>query len=238
MNGRKHALVEFYAPWCGHCKHLTPVYKVLGSKIANDPVLRNKVVIAKVNADEHRELGDRFQVQGFPTIKFFARGKSVHSPINYSSGRTVEAFMQYIEKTIKEDTAFARIEALTPLAHAFYTSETDDDRKEALDALKAAAATVGSDSSEGAELYVKYASKAAQKGISYLDNELSRLESLIAKGMSPAKLEEMSKKISILSAFHEDEEQHDIAGGMDGDDDDDEDEEEEEEDNGMYVDEF
>ena len=38
--------------------------------------LKARVVVAKVNADEHRSLGERFDVRGFPTIKFFARGKA------------------------------------------------------------------------------------------------------------------------------------------------------------------
>jgi protein disulfide-isomerase A6 len=42
----------------------------------NDPKLKNRVVIAKVDADSHRSLGEKFEVRGFPTIKFFPRGKA------------------------------------------------------------------------------------------------------------------------------------------------------------------
>lgn len=76
VNGGKHVLAEFYAPWCGHCKRLVPEYKALGEAIESDPKLKARVVIAKVNADEHRSLGERFEVRGFPTIKFLARGKA------------------------------------------------------------------------------------------------------------------------------------------------------------------
>jgi protein disulfide-isomerase-like protein len=71
IDGSKAALIEFYAPWCGHCKRLTPEYKKLGEAIATNPKLNSRVVIAKVDADQHRELGERFQVQGFPTSKSF-----------------------------------------------------------------------------------------------------------------------------------------------------------------------
>ncbi len=46
----------------------------------NHVLLPCRVVIAKVNADEHRSLGERFGVQGFPTLKWFSRGKAVDSP--------------------------------------------------------------------------------------------------------------------------------------------------------------
>lgn len=63
-------------PGCGHCKHLVPHYSKLGAAIAKDPKLRSRVLIAKVDADAHRSLGERFGVRGFPTIKWFPRGKA------------------------------------------------------------------------------------------------------------------------------------------------------------------
>jgi protein disulfide-isomerase A6 len=62
---------------CGHCKRIVPELKKLGEAIAKDPKLSSRVVIAKVDADKHRAVGERFGVQGFPTIKFFGRGKPV-----------------------------------------------------------------------------------------------------------------------------------------------------------------
>jgi len=68
VDGSKAVFVEFYAPWCGHCKKLAPDYEIVGDAFAK---FSSQAVIAKVDADAHKELGTRFGVSGFPTLKFF-----------------------------------------------------------------------------------------------------------------------------------------------------------------------
>lgn len=87
---------EFYAPWCGHCKRLTPEWKALAAAVAKDPQLSSRVVIAKVNADKHSQLGSKFNVQGFPTIKFF--GKGMAKPMDYEGGRTADEFLSFLRE--------------------------------------------------------------------------------------------------------------------------------------------
>lgn len=91
LQAGKPALVEFFAPWCGHCKNLAPVYEELASSFS---WADKKVSIAKVDADAHRELGQRFGVTGFPTLKWFD-GKS-ETPEDYKGGRDLESLQAFV----------------------------------------------------------------------------------------------------------------------------------------------
>ncbi|XP_055386735.1 protein disulfide-isomerase A6 homolog [Condylostylus longicornis] len=79
-------IVEFYAPWCGHCKNLVPEYK----KAAK--ALKGVVKVGAVNADDHKSLGGQYGVQGFPTIKIFGQNK--RSPIDFNGQRTAQGIAE------------------------------------------------------------------------------------------------------------------------------------------------
>merc|ERR1712038_9806 len=88
-NSEKDVLVEFYAPWCGHCKKLAPVYDELGEKMADEAV-----EIVKMDATAN-DVPSTFEVRGFPTIFWVAKGQK---PVSYNGGREVDDFVKYIAK--------------------------------------------------------------------------------------------------------------------------------------------
>jgi thioredoxin 1 len=68
-------VVDFWAPWCGPCRMVAPSL----DKIAKEQA--GKLVIAKVNTDEHPQWAMHFGVQGIPTMLFIANGQIVHQQV-------------------------------------------------------------------------------------------------------------------------------------------------------------
>ncbi|CAD5122607.1 DgyrCDS11019 [Dimorphilus gyrociliatus] len=91
-NADKAVLVEFYAPWCGHCKNLEPIWNELGEKYAE----RSDIVIAKIDSTANEI--ENVSIRGFPTIKFFPKGSD--EIIDFKGERTLDGFSKFLDENV------------------------------------------------------------------------------------------------------------------------------------------
>ena len=73
MNSDKPVLIDFWAPWCGPCRMLSPIIAEIAEEYGD------KVKVCKVNVDEEDELASSFSVMSIPTLIVIKEGKVVNS---------------------------------------------------------------------------------------------------------------------------------------------------------------
>ncbi|KAG1468883.1 hypothetical protein G6F56_003580 [Rhizopus delemar] len=82
-------LVEFFAPWCGHCKALAPEYEIAATQLKE-----KNIPIAKVDCTENEELCQKHEIRGYPTLKVFRKG----DPTDYKGARKADGIVSYMQK--------------------------------------------------------------------------------------------------------------------------------------------
>ncbi|CAK9145423.1 unnamed protein product [Ilex paraguariensis] len=93
----KNVLLEFYAPWCGHCKKLAPILDEVAVSFEND----GDVLIAKIDATANDITNEAFDVKGYPTVYFKSASGNL---LQYEGGRTKEDIIDFIQKN-RDNTA-------------------------------------------------------------------------------------------------------------------------------------
>nr|XP_027090852.1 protein disulfide-isomerase-like [Coffea arabica]XP_027090853.1 protein disulfide-isomerase-like [Coffea arabica] len=91
FNSGKNVLLEFYAPWCGHCKKLAPILDEVAVSLENDA----DVVIAKIDATANDIPQGTFDVKGYPTLYFKSASGNI---LQYDGDRTKEDMIEFIQK--------------------------------------------------------------------------------------------------------------------------------------------
>ncbi|MED6152740.1 hypothetical protein PIB30_094885 [Stylosanthes scabra] len=202
LDETKDVLVEFYAPWCGHCKNLAPTYE----KVATAFKLEEDVVIANLDADKYRDLAEKYDVSGFPTLKFFPKNNKAGQ--DYDGGRDLDDFVTFINE--KSGTSRDGKGQLTSKAGIVESLDTlvkelvaagDEEKKAAFSRIEEEAEKLQGSASRYGKIYVKAAKKFKEKGSDYAKNEIQRLERILEKAVSPSKADELTLKKNILSAF-------------------------------------
>eukprot|EP00927_Polykrikos_kofoidii_P059390 TRINITY_DN54549_c0_g1_i1.p1 TRINITY_DN54549_c0_g1~~TRINITY_DN54549_c0_g1_i1.p1 ORF type:complete len:379 (-),score=66.26 TRINITY_DN54549_c0_g1_i1:187-1323(-) len=105
------AMVEFFAPWCGHCKKFAPEYE----KSAR--YFKGRAGFAAVDGTTETQLARVYKVGGYPTLKWFVKGR----PIDYSGPRTAQGISKWVDERLQP--AYQEIDAGDDLQTAVEASE-------------------------------------------------------------------------------------------------------------------
>jgi len=202
LDPTKDVLVEFYAPWCGHCKRLAPDYEKVAATFQHEP----HVVVASVDADKHKDLGQKYEVSGYPTIKWFPKGNKDGEA--YNGGRTPEDFVQFLNENTGTQRVLGgglnkkagRFEKFDTLAKQFM--EAPDKRDFVMSELEKAIAKEKGIIKDHAKFYTLAMKRILEKGESFIQNEQARLRRLVeSTSVKPKNRDLFTVRMNILDAF-------------------------------------
>ena len=89
-------LLEVYAPWCGHCKKLQPVYEAFGEQVQKSPSASRGLLVAKLDGTQNKLDNPDFQWTGYPTIWFIKKGTT--KPIKHVGGRSGKDLLKFVQE--------------------------------------------------------------------------------------------------------------------------------------------
>jgi len=201
-DSNKNVLVEFYAPWCGHCKSLAPIYEKLATWFSSEP----DVVIAKLDATADKVKAGEYGVSGYPTLKWFS--KTDKSGENYEGGRDAESFVKFINEKAgtqrNKDGGFLPGAGLITEFEDLVTrfkSGAKDVRKTILAELDQKLPSIHINKEFG-KFYQIAMKRIVEKGHDFAATESARLQRLLDSGSVAAdKVGEFAKRLNIINLF-------------------------------------
>lgn len=201
LDAKKNVLVEFYAPWCGHCKQLAPIYEKLGNVFAPE----SDVVIARIDADTHKVASNKHGITGFPTLKWFPKDNK--AGVAYEQGRELKDFVEFINKNAGTSRDISgslpatagRIAALDEIAKDFAKASN---KNALLSKAKSAVSSLTGEQEKDGKVYLRIFEKIVEKGETYITEEKERVQRLLTGGHAfGKKFDEFTKRKNILAAF-------------------------------------
>ncbi|XVF72711.1 hypothetical protein PTKIN_Ptkin12aG0142300 [Pterospermum kingtungense] len=202
LDETKDVLVEFYAPWCGHCKNLAPTYEKVATALKNE----EDVVIANLDADKYRDLAEKYGVSGYPTLKFFPKGNKAGE--DYEGGRDVDDFVTFInERCATSRDAKGQLTSKAGILSSLdalvkeFVAASNDEKKAIFFKIEEEAEKLKGSTERYGKIYLKAAKSCMEKGADYPKKEIERLQRILDKSISPGKADEFTLKKNILSTF-------------------------------------
>ncbi len=112
-------IVDFWAPWCGPCKQLTPILESLVNK------KNGKIILAKINIDENQSIASQLNIQSIPTVYGFVDGK----PIDAFQGAQPESKIEIMIDKLIESTPGNEIPKLIENAESLLKDQKHEEAK-------------------------------------------------------------------------------------------------------------
>jgi protein disulfide-isomerase-like protein len=94
------SIIKFFAPWCGHCKNLAPVWEEMGELSDLD------FKVAKIDCTVSQQTCQAQEIRGYPTIKIFQNGL----PTVHQGQRTIQAFKESVHKVVTSPPPVIKID--------------------------------------------------------------------------------------------------------------------------------
>lgn len=202
VNGDKNVLVKFYAPWCGHCKQLAPIYE----ELANDFEHEDDVIIAKLNADSNgKETTKKHDIGGYPTLKFFKKGSREGK--QYAGSRSKALLIDYLNAeagTYRKDGGGLNDKAGLISAADKELGQLLKGDNNTLKIVLVKIRELLKDSSEPYAFYYLRVLEKLNANEGYAEKEFNRLQGVLkdAGSLSKKKVDELTSKINILGRFN------------------------------------
>lgn len=103
VDGTRNVFVKFEASWCGPCKRMAPIMDQVAREAF--PNLNGDTILAAIDADAEEEIGERFGIEAFPTIKLFLKGRSHDEAIDFTGERSARNIVNFIKHYVTQNMA-------------------------------------------------------------------------------------------------------------------------------------